>query len=167
MPQRFRYSKWLLILPLLWLGWQMISATQTVDSTLTTTTLWQFFGCAVCYFIGVFLFNHSRALHFLLVGILIAYTICLITAVRQRIEFPEDAKFLVEGQHNGWTNFPPEVVTEMRRDQTIITTNGMDVVNPMILAKFAKGRVMGTMIYPNALAGIILLLFPVAAIFSL
>ena len=38
----------------------------------------------------------------------------------------------------------------------------MDVANPAILAKFAKGRVNGTLVYPNALAGIILLLFPVA-----
>ncbi len=31
------HLRWLLILPLLWLGWQMLSATQTVDGDLTNT----------------------------------------------------------------------------------------------------------------------------------
>ena len=48
----------------------------------------------------------------------------------------------------------------------IITTNGLDVANPAILTKFAKGRVNGTLVYPNALAGIILLLFPVSLVLA-
>ncbi|MGH7953901.1 MAG: O-antigen ligase family protein, partial [Limisphaerales bacterium] len=43
-------------------------------------------------------------------------------------------------------------------------TNGADVANPAILAKFAKGRVNGTLVYPNALAGIVLLLFPISIV---
>src|SRR3984957_9925878 len=42
--------RWLWLLPLLWFGWQLFSATQTVDATLTSTTLWQFSGCIACYF---------------------------------------------------------------------------------------------------------------------
>src|SRR5271154_5596814 len=38
-------TKWLWLLPLLWLGWQFFSTTKTVDTNLTATTLWQFFGC--------------------------------------------------------------------------------------------------------------------------
>ena len=151
-----------LLLPVLWLGWQFVSATRTVDPNLTATTLWQFCGCAVCFFIGAFLFNTPRRFNLLLPGILVAFAICLVCAIRQRIEFPQDTKFLLQEQHLGWTNLPPQSLEEMRRDQTIITTNGVDVVNPTILAKFQKGRVMGTMVYPNALAQIILLLFPVA-----
>ena len=162
--QRPRCPRWLLVLPLLWLGWQFISASQTVDATLTALTLWQFFGCVACYFIGLFLFGSPRALHFLLAGILTAFAICLIQAVHQHIEFPQDEKLLIEGQRVGWTNFPPQAVLEMKRDQTIITTNGMEVANPVIIAKFAKGRVMGTLIYPNALAGIVLLLFPISLV---
>jgi 3-dehydroquinate dehydratase-2 len=36
----------------------------------------------------------------------------------------------------------------------------MDVANPAILAKFAKGRVNGTLVYPNALAGRFCCCFP-------
>jgi O-Antigen ligase len=162
---RWPATKWLWLLPLLWFGWQILSATQTVDSDLTATTLWQFAGCVACYFLGAFLFGNPRALNFLLVGVLVAFTFCLIRAVNQRlVEFPQSYHLLVEGQRAGWTNIPPKMVLEMKRDQTIITTNGVDIANPAILAKFAKNRVMGTMVYPNALAGIILLLFPIALV---
>jgi O-antigen ligase len=40
------------------------------------------------------------------------------------------------------------------------------VANPVILAKFAKGRVNGTLVYPNALAGLILLLLPVSLVIA-
>ena len=40
------------------------------------------------------------------------------------------------------------------------------MANPAILAKFAKGRVNGTLVYPNALAGAILLLFPVSLVLA-
>jgi O-antigen ligase len=54
----------------------------------------------------------------------------------------------------------------MKDEGIIITTNGVDVASPMILAKFAKGRVCGTLVYPNALAEIILLLWPVSLVLA-
>lgn len=159
--------RWILLLPVLWLGWQFISATRTVDATLTATTLWQFSGCAACFLIGALIFNTPRRFNFLLPGIFVGFAICLICGIRQRIEYPQDTKFLIEEQRLGWTNLPPQTVADMKRDQTIITTNGLDIVNPVILAKFEKRRVMGTMVYPNALAEIILLLFPLSFIMAI
>jgi hypothetical protein len=164
-PKNLRWprSKWLWLLPLLWFGWQLFSATQTVDADLTAATLWQFFGCAACYFLGVFLFGNQRALNFLLMGILAAFAFCLVKAIDQRLfEFPQSRQLLMEGEHAGWTNIPPEMFSEMKRDNVIVVTNGAMVANPAILLKFAKARVNGTLVYPNALAGIILLLFPVS-----
>lgn len=160
-------TKWLWLLPLIWFGWQLLSATKTVDADLTAATLWQFFGCLGCYFLGVFLFADKRALQILLIGLLLAFTFCLVRAVIQkRYEFPQNHQMLVEGEQAGWTNYPPETIAEMKRDNIIITTNGMEVANPMILTKFAKGRVNGTLVYPNALAGLILLLLPVALVIA-
>jgi O-antigen ligase len=73
---------------------------------------------------------------------------------------------LIHGEAVGWTNLTPDLVWEMKRDNVIITTNGLDVANPAILAKFAKGRVSGTLVYPNALAGLVLLLFPVSLVLA-
>jgi hypothetical protein len=161
-------TKWLWLLPLLWLGWQLFSATETVDANLTATTLWQFFGCATCYFLGAFLFGNGRALNFLLVGMLAAFTFCLVRAIDQRIfEFPQSRQMLLEDERAGWTNIPPEMFLQMKQEGVVITTNGVDVANPAILAKFSKGRVNGTLVYPNALAGVILLLFPISIILAL
>jgi O-Antigen ligase len=160
---RWPANQWLWRLPLLWFGWQLFSATRTVDANLTATTLWQFFGCVACYFIGAFLFGRGRVLIWLLIGVLAAFTFCLVRAVDQRLfEFPQNHQTLIEGEHENWTNLPPELFLEMKRENIIVTTNGADVANPAILTKFAKGRVSGTLVYPNALAGVILLLLPVS-----
>ncbi len=56
------------------------------------------------------------------------------------------------------------MLEELRRDRVLIRTNDAEILNPAIMAKYEKGRVQGTLVYPNALAGIVLLLFPVAIV---
>jgi len=58
--------KWLWLLPLAWLGWQFLSATQTVDADLTRATLWQFSGCVICYFLGALIFSRDHLWRWLL-----------------------------------------------------------------------------------------------------
>jgi hypothetical protein len=159
----WRISRWLWLLPLLWFGWQLVSATQSVDVGLTTVTLCQFASCLAGYFIGLFVLNSEQLMRWLLIGVLAAFTFCLVRAVDQRLfEFPSNHQTLVEGEQSGWTNYTAETLLEMKQQNIVITTNGMEVANPVFLAKFAKGRVNGTLVYPNALAGIILMLFPVS-----
>lgn len=159
---RWPGSRWLWVLPLTWFGWQLASSTQTVDGTLTTLTLIHFAGCIVCYFLGAWLLGEQRRFQFLLAGLLVAFVICLVRAVEQKLfEFPQGRQMMVDGERAGWTNFAPEVFAQLKTDGMIITTNGVDVANPLLLAKFEKGRVHGTLVYPNALAGVVLLLWPV------
>lgn len=158
---------WLWVLPTVWFGWQLVSATQTVDRTLTEATLWHFAGCLACYFLGALVLGSGSTLRWLLVGVLAAFAFCLVRAVNQRlVEFPRDRQALLEGERNGWTNFPPDVLQQMKREGFIISTNGMDVTNPVIMAKYEKGRVHGTLVYPNALAGIVLLLWPLTIVMA-
>jgi O-antigen ligase len=163
---RWLPSRMFWVLPLAWFGWQLISATQTVDPSLTRTTLWHFAGCLASYFLGASVLGDKRFLRWLLPGILAAFAFCLVRAVNQRMEFPRDRQLLIEGERTGWTNFPVDVFQEMKRSGTIITTNGTDVANPIFLAKLAKGRVHGTFVYPNALAGAVLLLFPLCIVLA-
>jgi hypothetical protein len=167
--RRFHWpgTRQLWLLPMLWFGWQLLSATQTVDEKLTAITLCQFAGCLACYFIGALVLRRERALQWLLLGLLAAFALCLVRGINQRLfEFPQSRQMLLEGQLTGWTNIPPELFVEMKRDQVVIITNGVYAPNPAILAKFAKGRVMGTLVYPNALAGLVLLLLPVSLVLA-
>jgi len=160
---RWPGKRWLWILPLVWFGWQLVSATQSVDKHLTAVTLWQLGGCAACYFLGALVIGHGRGWKLLMAGLMVALAFCLVRAVKQKVfEFPREHAYLLESQRTGWTNVPPELFQEMKRDNVIINTNGVDVANPLILAKYEKGRVNGTLVYPNALAGIVLLLWPFA-----
>ena len=164
---RWPGTRWLWLLPLLWFGWQLLSATQTEYGNLAATTLWQFAGCVACYFLGALVLGREQAVHWLLAGVLVAFAFCLIKGINQRLfEFPQSRQLLMEGERAGWTNIPPEMFLEMKHDRVVITTNGVDVANPAILAKFAKGRVNGTLVYPNALAGLILLLLPVSLVLA-
>ena len=156
-------SSILYFLPLAWLGWQFVSATQTVDADLTRATIWQFSGCVACYFLGALIFARDKLWRWLLPGLLAAFAFCLVRGIDQHVfEFPQNYQMLVEGERNGWTNFPPEAVAQMKVDNIIIITNGAEMANPAMLDKFKKGRVAGTLVYPNALAGIILLLWPLS-----
>jgi len=104
-------SKWLWQLPLIWLGWQFVSATGSVDPVLTKGTLWQFGGCVASYFLGLLLFAREKLVHWLLVGILAAFVFCLVRGVNQRLfEFPASLQSLEEGERSGWTNFPPSTI---------------------------------------------------------
>lgn len=134
-----------------------------MDADLTQATIWQFCGCVACYFLGALLFSREQLWRWLLPGLLAAFVFCLVRGIDQRVfEFPQDRQMLVQGEHSGWTNFPPETIAQMKTDLVIITTNGMEVANPAVMKKIKEGRVSGTMVYPNALAGIILLLWPVS-----
>jgi O-antigen ligase len=155
------------VLPTFWFLWQIVSATRTVDNTLTGTTLWHFAACLACYFLGAQVLGYDRALRWMLIGVLAAFAFCLVRAANQRlIEFPHDRQALIEGQHTGWTNFPPDVIQQMKRDGLVVNTNGVDVANPIFLAKLTKGRVHGTLVYPNALAGAVLLLLPLSLVLA-
>lgn len=159
----WKQTPWLWLMPLIWLGWQFVSATQTVDADLTNATLWQFSGCVICYFLGALIFSRDHLWRWLLPGLLAAFAFCLVRGIDQHVfEFPQNHQMLVEGERSGWTNFPPETLAELKSERVIITTNGIDVANPSILDKFKKGRIAGTLVYPNALAGIILLLWPLS-----
>jgi O-antigen ligase len=159
-------SRWLWVLPLIWLGWQFLSAghSQYTDMPdVIHATLWQFGGCVACYFLGFLVFGRERLIYWVLAGTLAGFAFTLVRGVDQhRFEYPANYQALVDGERTGWTNFPPAIVAEMRNESIIITTNGAEMANPTILSKFARGRICGTLVYPNALAELILLLWPVS-----
>lgn len=164
---RWPVSNWLWILPLAWFGWQLISSARSIDSQLSSLTLLHFAGLLVCYFAGILTLGHPRSLRLIMVGLLAGFAICSARAVAQKLfEFPQDAQFLVESQQAGWTNVAPELLVQLKAQNVVISTNGVDVANPVFLQKYERGRVFGTLVYPNALAGAVLLLFPAALTFA-
>ncbi len=155
------------VLPLLWLAWQYLAARDTVDPSLTQLVLPHFAATVACFFLGFLGLREVTLQRWLWPGLLAGVAFCLVKAVNQyAIEFPTDLATYRESERTGWTNTPPAMLDELKRLQLVFTTNGVDLANPVILKKLEKGRVYGTLVYPNALAAILLLLLPPALVLA-
>ena len=132
-----------------------------MDPVLTGLTLPQLAGCLACYSLGFLVLGPALRSGWLWVGLIAGFGLCLNRAAQQHLfELRQDYQVLLEGQATGWTNFTASSLAEMRDNLLLIQTNGVEIANPVILDKMRRARVNGTMVYPNALAGMILLLLP-------
>ncbi len=143
-----------------WAGWQIVSSFGTVDSTLTSLTLPHLLSVGAAFIMGV-LAAQTRWQP-LLFGLAAGSILCWLQAVNQHtVEFRVARDMLLTGEQAGWTNITPAELQSLRENHLVIQTNGVDVANPVILDKLRRARVHGTLVYPNALAGLVALTFPV------
>jgi O-antigen ligase len=134
--------KWVLALPLLWLGWQFVSATHSVDPDLTRATLKHFVACVVCFYLGVFGLRRDQSVCALWGVIVFALGIVLAIGLDQHFGGLADTRKYF------FTYVYPQLPT----------------VPPEYLKKISSDRIFSTLFYPNALAGVILLLLPPATV---
>jgi hypothetical protein len=136
-PLRFyRLLRYLGFAPLVWFGWQCVAATRTVDIELTRVTLWHFAAAVACFYVGWFGLSQLRDLRSFWMGVLIGFVAMLWAGFDQWFGGLEASRQMLYATP-GWEQYPPE-----------------------LLRRIASERVFGTLFYPNALAGAILLLFP-------
>jgi O-antigen ligase len=130
--------RWLVGLPLIWFGWQMVSATQTVDAELTKATVKHFAACIVCFYLGCFALNQSPRLTWFWLGLIAGFVLVLAIGWEQ---------------HFGG-------LEETRRYFFLYIYPTMKEISPGYFKKMSSNRIFSTLFYPNALAGVILLLLP-------
>ena len=128
--------KWLLAVPLFWLGWQFVSATQTVDRALTVATLPHFVACVGAFYIGLFALARVTRLGPFWLGLVGGFVVVLIAGWKQHFGGLEETRRFFYSLPD-WQSYPPE-----------------------FLQKLSSNRIYSTLFYPNALAGVILLLLP-------
>jgi O-antigen ligase len=129
----------LLFLPLLWLAWQFVAARHSVDAALTVATLKHFSACVACFFIGFLVLPRVRP-GFFLAGLLAGLAVVIVTGWQQRFGGLE----------------------ETRRYFYAYLYPQMHTVPAELLQKVSSNRIFSTLFYPNALAGVLLLLLPVS-----
>ncbi len=140
--------RWVLILPLLWFGWQLISAGQTVNGKLTQETLLNFAACTICFYLGLFCLSRMQNRAPLWFGLLAGFLFCLWVALGQHFGGLEETRRFVEKIN--WELYPPEMKAKL--------------TSPEFQQKIASDRIFGTFVYPNALAGGIILALPVCLV---
>ncbi len=129
------------LLPLVclaWLGWQVVSALQTVSSALTRATLPHFGVCCLCFLLGylVLKIDGSRRWNALWLGMAGGWLVVVCLGWRQHFGGLAETREYFYSLPN-W------------RDQS-----------PELIAKVASNRIYSTLVYPNALAGVMLLFTP-------
>ncbi len=132
--------RWLLWLPLVWLGWQFISATHTVSGELTRATLLHFTACAVCFYLGYFVLAQTKDIRLFFGCLLAGLAVVIMVGWQQHFGGLEQTRQYF------FTYIYPQMKT----------------VSPEYLKKMSSTRIFSTLFYPNALAGALLLLLPPA-----
>ena len=129
-------SLWVLALPFVWFTWQLIAATGTVDVGLTRATLTHFAVCILCFCLGLFALSRVEDLTPFWVFLLAGFVWVLWIGLGQHFGGLESTRRMIYAQPE-WQQLPPEY-----------------------MKRIASNRIFSTFVYPNALAGSILLLLP-------
>jgi O-antigen ligase len=138
---RMQSAVWLVALPLAWLLWQFFAATRSVDPVLSASTLRHFTACVVCFYVGHFALTQTHPTWFF-GGIIAGLAVVLAAGLEQHFGGLEESRryfftYLYPQMHD----VPPEYLKKIRSD-----------------------RIWATLFYPNALAGVLLLLLPAALV---
>jgi O-antigen ligase len=131
-----RNGRWIVWLPLIWLFWQFAAALGTVEPELTRKTLFHFSGCVLLFYAGYFVLSQVKDLRLMWFPLLVAFAYVLWTGFGQR--------------YGGL-----EAVREM-----VYERPDWETLSPEFLQRISSARIFSTLVYPNALAGALLLFSP-------
>jgi O-antigen ligase len=129
---------WLLGAPAFWLAWQCLAGARSVDATLSQATLPHFAFCVALFYLGVFKAQRCVPDRLFWPGVVGGFLVVLVIGWRQHFGGLQETRQLFFSLPD-WQSYPPELIK-----------------------KLSSERIFGTMFYPNALAGAILLFLPLA-----
>ncbi len=129
---------WIMAALALWIGAQLLAAVSTTVPDATPGVLAHFLACASCFLLGHLALSRSPELR--------VFWLCLVAG------FVGVLGMAFEQQFGG---------LEATRRMILESTNAASL-SPEYLARIQSRRVFSTLVYPNALAGAILLLLPLA-----
>src|SRR5436190_9149572 len=101
-----------LLLPLIWLTWQFVSATRTVDASLTHFTLKHFTACVVCFYLGWFGLSKVKNFRPILLGIVIGFGFVIVSGLQQHFGGLEQTRRFFYELPN-WREYPPDFLKKV------------------------------------------------------
>lgn len=119
-----------------WLGWQAVAAVSSIEPRLTRPVLVHFTACVVCFFAGLFGLARADKPKLFWLPVLVAFAYVLWMGFEQHYGGLEATRKMFY-ERPDWQQYPPEYIK-----------------------KIESHRIFSTLVYPNALAGAILLLLP-------
>ena len=167
---------WIAWLPLGWFGWQLASLLQTVDRETSMATVIHFGSCVVAFYLGLFVLARMRLARLVLWGAALGLMANLLDASREHFGGLEQTRrAIIEQIESGKLDpakvaphlreekkdFPPEVAQQIEKLPAETAAKIRQFPVEMV-KRWYSSRLFGHMFYPNALAGVILLLLPVS-----
>jgi hypothetical protein len=139
---------WVLFLPLIWLGWELVAATQTVSLALTKLTITHFLVCVSLFYLGFFAKKGMSNPWPIWAGIGLA--LCWVMRIGME-------------QHFGGLEATRKMLKE---SPEILGVDPQMLADPEYWKRIASNRIWGTFGgYPNGLAGGLLLFLPLTLVF--
>jgi len=137
---RLPCPRWLVGLPLAWLLWQGLAALDTTDARLTRLTLPYLLTVVAGFYLGLLALAPTVRMRVFWLALAGCFAAVLLLGFQQRFGGLEAVRQHVQAQP-GWEKLPADY-----------------------LRRLAADRIFATLVYPNALAGAILLLLPPLAV---
>jgi hypothetical protein len=128
--------RWLILLPVVWLAWQFVAAATTVNGWLTRVTLVHFVALVAGFGLAFLALARVQRLGVFWAGLLGGFLLMLWSGFDQHYGGLEATRRYIYSLP-GWENLAPEH-----------------------LKRIGSDRIFATLLYPNALAGVLLLLSP-------
>ena len=168
--------RWIAWLPLGWFGWQLASLLQTVDRETSMATVIHFGSCVAAFYLGLFVLARMRLARLVLWGAALGLMANLLDASREHFGGLEQTRrAIIERIESGKLDpakvspqlleenkdFPPEVAQQIEKLPAETAAKIRQFPVEMV-KRWYSPRLFGHMFYPNALAGVILLLLPVS-----
>ena len=130
--------KWIVLMPLAWLVWQLLATVQSVGPQLSQTVLRHFVASVVCFYLGLFSLGRGKCLWPFWVSLLAAFLLVLASGWQQHFGgLDQTRKYFFLYLYPEVKELPPEYLKRM-----------------------SSNRIFATLFYPNTLAGVLVLLLP-------
>ena len=168
--------RWIAWLPLGWFGWQLASLLQTVDRETSMATVIHFGSCVAAFYLGLFVLARMRSARLVLWGAALGLMANLLDASREHFGGLEQTRRAIIEQIESGKLDPAKVAPHLREEKKDFPQEVAQQIEKLpaetaakirqfpveMVKRWYSPRLFGHMFYPNALAGVILLLLPVS-----
>ena len=168
--------RWLAWLPAAWLGWQLLSLLETENPVTSQATVIHFASCLAAFYLGLFVLGRMRLAKLALWGAALGLLLNLADACVEKFGGLEQTRDSIIAEIESG-KLDPEKVSAKARESTGAIPPEIEKQIAMLpretaakvrqlplelVKRMYSTRLYGHMFYPNALAGVILLLLPVS-----
>ena len=168
--------KWIVWLPAAWLGWQLLSFLQTENEAMSRATVIHFASCLAAFYLGLFVLGRMRLAKLALWGAALGLMLNLADACIEKFGGLEQTRNSIIAQiesgkldpatlpakaRDAGKTIPPEIEEQIAALPPKMAAKVRQLPLELVKRMYST-RLYGHMFYPNALAGVILLLLPVS-----